>query len=87
MIEFALFRPARSRAATAIALSPALGSGTDTVWAKDGVAGRLRAIGSLPALAQAVSISASEVTAISRRPLRQFGLKFPLHSIIDVLSF
>lgn len=83
----ARFRPERSRDATAIALSPAFGSGTLTVLAKAGVGGRLRASGSMPRLAQPPSIRLAENALISNRPLRELGFEFLLNFTIYPFLF
>lgn len=76
MVALARLRPARSRAATAIALSPAFGSGTATGLAKAGGGGRLRARGSRPGLAQPLSVRPSKQALIGHRPLCKLCLKF-----------
>lgn len=76
-------RPALSRAAIASVGSPTLGSATLTGWANPGVAGRFRAIGSLPGkLAQPLTIRLSEIAAISDRPLGKFLFQLALEFIV-----
>lgn len=83
MVEAFCLRAALSRAATANSGSPVRGSGTETGWAKAGVPGRFRAIGSLPGkLAQPETIRLAESAAISGRPLRKFLFQFPLEFIV-----
>ena len=83
----ARFRPARSRAATAMALSPAFGSGTLAVFAKAGIAGRLRASGAIPRLAQPPSIRLAEKALISNRTPRKFGFEFFLNFTVYPFLF
>src|SRR5262245_35730305 len=75
MMVLALSRPARSRAATATASSPARGSGTRTGARYPGAAGSSRRTTSfkpLPEPAQAVSSNGIESTVASRGARRAF---------------